>query len=273
MVAPVYRDNIFARGRLSFRESTVNRTFEGNFVWGSQPEMTSNVNPTVSFDTLRHPDNDWLIDRSSVDLNRILVLPNRYKPGRALVVVYNSSGLATVAVDLTGAVGQGAQYEIRDVQNISGAPVASGTYGGGTVDVALTSTAVPSPLTQHPEFPAPGHTAREFAVFVVQSSGGEPPPDPGEPGDESPDEYSLEQNYPNPFNPSTRISFNIPDPGRVALLVYDLLGREVARPADGFLSQGSHTVVFGAEGLAAGVYLYRLNAGGFAETRKMVLVR
>jgi hypothetical protein len=109
-------------------------------------------------------------------------------------------------------------------------------------------------------------------VFLVLSQGSNQIP-PHEPGEGVPENYSLQQNYPNPFNPSTRIIFDAPYPGWVKLAVYDVQGREVARPVDGWLTPGTYTVVFDAEGLAAGTYYYRLNAAGFVATKKMVLVR
>lgn len=85
--------------------------------------------------------------------------------------------------------------------------------------------------------------------------------------------YELAQNYPNPFNPMTTIRYQIPEGGFVSLKVYDVLGKEVATLVNGAKEAGSHWVSFNASGLASGVYFYRLQAGGFAETRKMMLVK
>ncbi|MDW8438824.1 MAG: T9SS type A sorting domain-containing protein, partial [Chloroherpetonaceae bacterium] len=85
--------------------------------------------------------------------------------------------------------------------------------------------------------------------------------------------YELAQNYPNPFNPMTTIRYQIPEAGFVSLKVYDVLGKEVATLVNGVKEAGSHWVTFNAKGLASGVYFYRLQAGAFAETRKMMLVR
>jgi hypothetical protein len=100
----------------------------------------------------------------------------------------------------------------------------------------------------------------------------------------TPDGFRLEQNYPNPFNPTTGIRFHVPaSQGRaqagtagsshVRLSVYDMLGRVVAVLVDERKAPGSYTVEFNASRLASGVYLYRLSAGSFVETRKMVLTR
>jgi hypothetical protein len=83
----------------------------------------------------------------------------------------------------------------------------------------------------------------------------------------------LSQNYPNPFNPQTSIDFTMPANGHVTLDVYDVSGGLVATLVDGIETAGRHTVRFNAEGLASGVYFYRLRGNGFNEMRKMVLLK
>ena len=88
-----------------------------------------------------------------------------------------------------------------------------------------------------------------------------------------PQGYSLSQNYPNPFNPSTRISFTLPKASVVQLRVFNELGQEVTTLVNSTLSAGQHTVTFDAHNLASGVYFYRLTAGSYESTMKMVLVK
>jgi hypothetical protein len=88
-----------------------------------------------------------------------------------------------------------------------------------------------------------------------------------------PREFALYQNYPNPFNPTTTISYQLPTNSHVTLKVFDVLGREVATLVDEVQEAGYKHVEFRADGLASGVYLYRLQAGGFNETKKMLVVR
>jgi hypothetical protein len=95
----------------------------------------------------------------------------------------------------------------------------------------------------------------------------------GEEGESTPKCFSLDQNYPNPFNPSTKIGFRISDFGFVSLRIYDVLGREVATLVNEVKTPGSYTVPFDASGLPSGVYLYRMMAGGFSSTRKMILTK
>jgi hypothetical protein len=88
-----------------------------------------------------------------------------------------------------------------------------------------------------------------------------------------PDRYELFQNYPNPFNPLTVIGYQLPAVSRVRLGVYDLLGREVAVLVDEQKPAGTHSAMLDAAELASGTYLYRLQAGGFIQSRKMVVVK
>ncbi len=88
-----------------------------------------------------------------------------------------------------------------------------------------------------------------------------------------PASYELYQNYPNPFNPSTEIRYQISSAGHVSLKVFDLLGREVATLVDEEKLPGIHAVTWNAAGFASGVYLYRLQAGSFVETKRLMIIR
>ena len=85
--------------------------------------------------------------------------------------------------------------------------------------------------------------------------------------------YKLYQNYPNPFNPSTTISYQIPVPGKVTLKIYDILGREVTTLVNKEQKAGNYKVNFDASRLASGVYFYRIIAGDFVQTKKMILLK
>jgi hypothetical protein len=90
---------------------------------------------------------------------------------------------------------------------------------------------------------------------------------------EKPTEFSIGQNYPNPFNPSTNISYQIPKAVQVKVTVFDIVGRSVAVLVDGWEQPGTYSVRFDGSRLASGVYLYRLEAGTYAQTRKLVLLK
>ncbi len=83
----------------------------------------------------------------------------------------------------------------------------------------------------------------------------------------------LAQNFPNPFNPKTIIEYETPDTRHVKLTVYDVLGREVAVLVNAIQQPGSHRVQFDGSHLASGVYFYRMEAGTFVETKRLVLIR
>lgn len=85
--------------------------------------------------------------------------------------------------------------------------------------------------------------------------------------------FILNQNYPNPFNPSTSIQYAVGSMQLVSLKVYDLLGREVATLVDEEKPAGSYEINFDATGLASGVYIYRLHARNYSESKKLILIR
>lgn len=88
-----------------------------------------------------------------------------------------------------------------------------------------------------------------------------------------PKEFYLFQNYPNPFNPSTKIRWESPQGGLQILKVYDILGNEVATLVNEEKPAGSYEIQFDAVSLSSGVYFYKLNAGSFVSTKKMILLR
>jgi hypothetical protein len=83
----------------------------------------------------------------------------------------------------------------------------------------------------------------------------------------------LSQNYPNPFNPSTTIHYALPHQSYVTLTIYDVLGQKVAELVNGVVDAGSHDVKFDGSRLASGVYFYRLQAGGFVQTKRLMSLR
>jgi len=93
------------------------------------------------------------------------------------------------------------------------------------------------------------------------------------PGNAAPEHFELSQNYPNPFNPATRIDFTIPRASQVELKVYNILGQEIATLVHETLNPGSHTVTFDASRHASGIYLYKITAGTYVSTKKMVLLK
>lgn len=87
------------------------------------------------------------------------------------------------------------------------------------------------------------------------------------------DEFKLEQNYPNPFNPLTSIRYSIPKAAFVSIKIYNLVGEEIATIVNEVKSAGNYQIKFNALGLTNGIYFYKLQAGNFTETKKMVLLK
>jgi hypothetical protein len=90
---------------------------------------------------------------------------------------------------------------------------------------------------------------------------------------QQPVDFTLDQNYPNPFNPTTSIRYRLPESADVRLEVYTVLGQRVMTLVNENRPAGWHTVSFNGAGLSSGVYVYRIQAGGMVQTRKLMLVK
>lgn len=104
-------------------------------------------------------------------------------------------------------------------------------------------------------------------VFVRNATGA------GERAAKIPDQFDLEQNYPNPFNPSTTIRYGLPGHCHLSLTVFNTLGQQVAILVRGEQEAGYHEIKFDGSKLASGVYLYTMQAGSYAETKKLLMIR
>ncbi len=93
------------------------------------------------------------------------------------------------------------------------------------------------------------------------------------PNNSVPDKFTLSQNYPNPFNPSTKIKFTVPSKSNVSLVIYNILGKEVASLVNKELTPGNYEVQWDAANYPSGDYFYRMKTNGFTETKKMILVK
>lgn len=90
-----------------------------------------------------------------------------------------------------------------------------------------------------------------------------------------PTDYSLSQNFPNPFNPETKINYELPYSVPVQIKIYDMLGREVVQLVNKEQNAGRYSISFNTQmfGLSSGVYIYRIHAGDFFQTKKMILMK
>lgn len=85
--------------------------------------------------------------------------------------------------------------------------------------------------------------------------------------------YSLEQNYPNPFNPATSIRFNLPYAGNVKLGIYNILGEKIITLVNEYKGPGVYTIIFDANGLNSGMYIYKIETNGFIQSHKMTIIK
>jgi hypothetical protein len=110
-------------------------------------------------------------------------------------------------------------------------------------------------------------------IYTAWLNAGSPVPVEDENILQPPVAFNLSQNYPNPFNPTTKISWRSSVSSHQTLKVYDVLGNEVATLVDEYRNAGSYEINFDASGISSGVYIYKLTAGSFVETKKMILLR
>ena len=115
----------------------------------------------------------------------------------------------------------------------------------------------------------PHYTIQSQLIYYTDN----PPVNVGQISEAVVKEYLLMQNFPNPFNPLTKISYQIPKTELVKIKVYDPIGNEVASLVDDIKDAGIHEVSFDAASLTSGIYFYRLQAGDFIQTKKMVLMK
>jgi hypothetical protein len=85
--------------------------------------------------------------------------------------------------------------------------------------------------------------------------------------------FNLSQNYPNPFNPTTKINYSIPSDSKVTISIYSITGEVVAELVNDFVAAGSYSVDFDGSNLASGMYIYKMTAGNFTQTNKMMLMK
>ena len=156
---------------------------------------------------------------------------------------------------------EGTHNVVADDNSFTSGSPASGNW---TYDHIFTSPGInPYYCSLHG---APGGIGMAALIMVVQST------DVSE-NESSVNSFQLQQNYPNPFNPSTSIQFSISNREFVTLKIYNILGDEVATLVNEDKEQGVYDITFDATGLSSGMYLYKLQAGSFVETKKMILIR
>ena len=122
-------------------------------------------------------------------------------------------------------------------------------------------------------YQSPPPTCQDYGVIYLADNMRVTPIVTGIIKNETPVMFALNQNYPNPFNPSTIITYQIPKQSMVTLKVYDMTGKEVATLVNNIQQPGNKSVNFNASGLASGVYYYKLQAGNYTDTKKLVVLK
>jgi hypothetical protein len=90
---------------------------------------------------------------------------------------------------------------------------------------------------------------------------------------DTPRKFVLHQNYPNPFNPSTKIKFDLPKPETVKIEIYNIIGQKIETLLNKSMPAGYHDVEFNGQNLSSGIYMYKIEAGGWKDVKEMVLLR
>ncbi len=194
------------------------------------------------------------------DLTVKLTAPNATQTG--LILQHgsgNGSGILTFVVDgglVTSTAGWFAPWS-----NVCGPDNAMGNFGGSNVNGTWT-------LTVQDNAAGDSGLLLGWGIRLNGAITGIQPTSNNVPG-----KFALYQNYPNPFNPTTNIRFDIPKDGNVSIKVYDVLGRQVSSVVDEFKKAGEYSVSFDASNLASGAYFYKITAGDFVETKKMMLIK
>jgi parallel beta-helix repeat protein len=150
---------------------------------------------------------------------------------------------------------------------------ASPCIGAGSDSVRISNTSYQVPETDFGGNPRPSPAGSRPDIGAFENPSGDSGAGISESPDPIPDHIQLYQNYPNPFNPATVIGYSVVHDDLVNLKVYDVKGREVAVLVRGVVPAGTHEVEFSAGNLAGGVYFYRIEAGSYEHTGKMLLVR
>ncbi|WP_340103411.1 lamin tail domain-containing protein [Rhodohalobacter sp. 8-1] len=230
--------------------------FEGNV------ELSGDIN--IGTFALLSPDDGTLLELMSGDPDTEIVI-SWEEPVSAEAVTYTwhadsvgndfSDPLLSIQADENGT----ATTLTLDFQTIDVALAARGVNEGETAELIWTVTAEADAGVRFANEPFDLSITRNLGVSNELS--------------EDPKQFTLSQNYPNPFNPTSTIEFTLPASVEVRLEVYNISGQLVSTLVDSRMSAGQHSVVFDASNLASGVYLYRIRAGNFMETKQMTLIK
>ena len=253
----------------------VKTTAQGSIILSSRSQMQTEVPPSVdSYDKFTITDagggkQDLYVRNASLagtsdDVEMPPPPPEaqfdvRFSSGDFIKTVVPDSGATTLSIALEeAAYPVQLQWNIRPENGITYSILPDSGSGLGKTAVPDAIAGSHSVLIQN----RAGGTVRLSASAIKKA-----------PSDQLPTEYALLQNYPNPFNPSTRIHYELPRDGPVQIVVYDLLGREVATLVNEVKAAGRYDINFTTARISSGVYFYRMQAGSFVSVKKMLVLK
>lgn len=203
-----------------------------------------------------------LIAAASVMAIAVIALPS---PAQAILWEAEIEDFAFVPATLNINVGDMVEWRNRD--NVSHTSTSDdGVWDSGLLALDQTFTYTFTLAGSYPYHCSP-HPFMTGTIVVAGPTGVD------DQSSSIPDKFEISQNYPNPFNARTAIEYALPRDSHVKIVIYNLLGQNVETLVDADKSAGNHQVIWNAADVPTGVYFYRLEAGDFVQTRKMLLAK
>ena len=252
---------------------------DGMFSGGSNINYLHHPRPDFYYLTyLQKYFGDHVISTNSSNSN-VLCYASKFSSGETAVIIVNKgTSEQTVNVDMS-TIGVGEKYYIYSFkggtdngefsENVYINGYGPGLFQWGPYSLLYDIPADAYTIENEIKFTSPG---RSIQMILIED-GDKIVSAIDESNTQTPFSYKLNQNYPNPFNPSTRISYQLAENVFVTLKIYDVMGREIETLVSEQQNAGNHSVQFSAAKLPSGVYFYKINAGTYHNTRKLLLVK
>jgi hypothetical protein len=267
---------------LSARWLIANWDTDGMFYFKSPPDAGVPLwNPRPDFYYLYYLQRvigDHVVSTSAVGSSNVFAYGTRFYSGHTGMIVVNEGSTDEVVTLNPEEIGVGDRvyvYTLKGTDNTTwpqSVAVNGHVSGGaawGPLDSLLDIEAAAYPIIDKIVFPSPAKSVE----YVLVDKGSRIVSSVEETTGQEIRRFALHQNYPNPFNPTTVIQYQLPAANHVSLVVYDVLGRLVASLVNTDQQPGQHSVPFDASGLAGGTYFYRIKAGSFVDTKKLLLLK
>ncbi|MFH1194091.1 MAG: T9SS type A sorting domain-containing protein [bacterium] len=242
---------------------------DANYLYHPRPEFYYTI-------YLRNFTGDYSIATSSSNSD-ILSYATKFSSGETGVVIVNKNTTEQIVTIDTESIGVGNNYYVYSFtggtdnppfsQNVYINGTGPDEYQWGPFDNLNSIPAKKYPVENEIKLTSPGSSVQLVLIEKGNVS------DVDENNVTAINDFQLFQNYPNPFNPETQISYSLPKEEFVTIKVFDLLGREVATLVNKREYAGAHTCYFDASSLSSGTYFYRMKAGNFVATKKLMAIK